>query len=332
MKLNKIQSAAYDLIKSDARFIYTLIRIQQNAKRIKSNYMMMSQPYIGIFADGAEQWCRKMKLNAPMFSAADKKYYDAVRQSHKLLELTYEEYKNKLMGHLKRSDEHFYKIRGPWQKIFGYWNFGADRCNGKFCGNTIICDMNTPLSVFSDPECGPKMKKAAEVAGRLAAFFECTKLPPFDFDKSNKTNYKDYNFSKKCPLKLKNELGFVLFSLLCNINFVIEFIDGIILEEVPQKLKFAYLQYYYLCDFIDDVNLNNGTSLTLNKSLKNPEFRNCLAHYGLGQFFKNDSEVLNNDILKGLTNKAFSKDYADVKEELYMYLKELTAQIEKILF
>ena len=70
--LNKVQKAAFDLIQSDARFIYTLVDMQNNAKNINSNYVMMSIPYIGIFADGAEQWCKKIGLNAPRFNDEEK--------------------------------------------------------------------------------------------------------------------------------------------------------------------------------------------------------------------------------------------------------------------
>ena len=73
--LNKVQKAAFDLIQSDARFIYTLVDMQNNAKNINSNYVMMSIPYIGIFADGAEQWCKKIGLNAPRFNDEEKEYY-----------------------------------------------------------------------------------------------------------------------------------------------------------------------------------------------------------------------------------------------------------------
>ena len=34
--LNKVQKAAFDLIQSDARFIYTLVDMQNNAKNINS--------------------------------------------------------------------------------------------------------------------------------------------------------------------------------------------------------------------------------------------------------------------------------------------------------
>ena len=37
--LNKVQKTAFDLIQSDARFIYTLVDMQNNAKNINSNYV-----------------------------------------------------------------------------------------------------------------------------------------------------------------------------------------------------------------------------------------------------------------------------------------------------
>mgnify|MGYP007005403194 FL=1 len=92
MRLNKVQRAAYELIQADARFLYTLVDMSQNASNISSNYIMMCQPYIGIFADGAEQWCKKLGLKAPLFNKQEKNYYDALRQSHKLLEKAYSEY------------------------------------------------------------------------------------------------------------------------------------------------------------------------------------------------------------------------------------------------
>ena len=53
--------------------------MQNNAKNINSNYVMMSIPYIGIFADGAEQWCKKIGLNAPRFNDEEKEYYEALK-------------------------------------------------------------------------------------------------------------------------------------------------------------------------------------------------------------------------------------------------------------
>lgn len=103
------------------------------------------------------------------------------------------------------------------------------------------------------------------------------------------------------------------------------------IEEIPQKFKFAYLQYYYICDFIDELNIENNTSFFINNSLKNRKFRNCLAHYGLGQFL-NDDDIIDDDILKGLTKKAFGMDYFTCKRILYGYLQDLIKQIKKYIF
>ena len=86
--LNDIQKAAYELIQADARFLYTLIVIRRKAKNISSNYLMMSQPYIGLFTDGAEQWCKKLGLGAPQFTDTEKAYYTTLRQGHKLYEMS----------------------------------------------------------------------------------------------------------------------------------------------------------------------------------------------------------------------------------------------------
>ena len=47
----------------------------------------------------------------------------------------------------------------------------------------------------------------------------------------------------------------------------------------------------------------NNIGIGLNSSLKNRGIRNCLAHYGLGQFLSED-DVIEYDVLKGLTYKA----------------------------
>ena len=75
MELNPVQKAAYELIQADARFFYSMAVIQRQEKDINSNFIMMSQPYIGLFTDGAEQWCKKIGLDAPIFTEKEKKYY-----------------------------------------------------------------------------------------------------------------------------------------------------------------------------------------------------------------------------------------------------------------
>lgn len=328
MEFNKVQNAAYELIQSDARFLYTLTDMSQNASNINSNYILMCQPYIGIFANGAEQWCKKLGLKAPSFNEREKKYYDSLRQSHKLLEKTYAEYAALLMSKLSESDQYFYSIRRLREKVFGYYNVGTDLFNGEYCGNTIFGAANMPIPLLNNQNVGIKIKDLSIIAGKLAAFFECKAFVPYLYDdKKNTVEYKDFHFFDDCPLKEKNELGVVLFSILCNINYATVFIEKFFSEEIPQKFKFAYLQYYYLCDFVNELRLAKGTNYSIDDSLQNRELRNCLAHYGLGQYLE-ENDIIEPDILKGLTVKAFNLDYFETKRQLFKHLLNLRDQIQ----
>lgn len=59
-----------------------------------------------------------------------KEYYVKLRQAHKLFEMSYEEYETLLLNKFHESDEYFYNIRSLLEKIIGYYNVGADYCNG----------------------------------------------------------------------------------------------------------------------------------------------------------------------------------------------------------
>ena len=120
MTFNKVQAAAFDLIQSDARFLYTLTDIRQKARNINSNYIMMCQPYIGIFADGAEQWCKKLKLEAPAFNQREKTYYTELRQEHKLFEKSYSEYETLLLEKFQERDNYLNSIHRIREKILRY--------------------------------------------------------------------------------------------------------------------------------------------------------------------------------------------------------------------
>ena len=326
--MNKVQKTAYELIREDARFIYALTHISQNAKNIDSNYICMSLPYIGLFADGAEQWGKKVKLDTPRFNNEEKRFYEQVRQAYKLFEKSYEEYENLLLKKLSESEDYFYSIRSLIEKILGYYNVGTDLCNNKFCGNTILCSMYSPKKILGND--GVWLRNISVVVGELAGFYGGADLPVYRYNDDLVIGYEDYHFYKNSPLKINNDFGFVLFSILCSINYVIEFIENYFIDEIPQKFKFAYLQYYYLCNFIKQVNAKQNTNFDIDNSLYDRKFRNCLAHYGLGQYI-GESEIDSDDVLKGLTNKAFGKDYLTAKEELYKILKDLADQIEEMI-
>ncbi len=329
--MNTIQRAALTLIQEDARFLYAITDIYQYATNINSNYICMSTPYIGLFAEGSEQWCRKVGLNAPAFTPAEKAYYVQLRQAHKLFGLNYDDFVALHNKKFLESDEYFYSIRRLREKILGYYNIGTDLCENEYCGNTILCAMYSPINTLGNDKAGPWVRDMSCVAGKLASYFGCLDFPVYKYNDNLDVRYEDYHFYKYSPLRKKDNLGILLFSILCSINYVIEFIDNYFIEEIPQKLKYAYIQYYYLCDFIKELNIKNNINLNLNTQLYDRNFRNCLAHYGLGQYMK-EADIIIDDPLKGLTNKAFKMNYFDTKKILYEILKKLVIQIKSEIF
>lgn len=328
--LNRVQNAAFALIREDARFLITLVDIFQNAKNVDNNYISMALPYIGIFADGAEQWGRKVGLQVSEFSREEKNYYSIIRDGHKLFEKSYDDLQNSLQEKLKESDDYFYNIRSTKEKIIGYQNFGVDKVKGQYCGNTILCAAYNPFSPFISSS-GPKVKRLSEVAGNLAAFYCGDTEMPYQYSEILTVTYDDFHFNKNSPICIKSFDGFILFSILCNINYVTVFVENFFTEEIVQKVKFSYLQYYYLCKFVKEFNAYTDYELVLNNSLYDKKFRNCLAHYGLGQFLE-ESDLNEEDPLKGLTKKAFNLNYFDIKNILYEYLTDLANQIKEIIF
>lgn len=303
----------------------------KNDQRMVYTYFCMSIPYIGIFVDGAEQWSKKMKLNSPRFTTVEKDFYSQLRLSHKLFEKSYNEYEELLMSEFDKSDNYFASNCSFLEKVIGYHNVGTDSCNGEFCGNTLLYSMYIPLEIFGNCDVGKMVNELSVVAGKLAVFFECTTFPVFRYRCDLLEKSKDYHFYNSSPMRMNDSLGQVLFSILCSINYAVEFVENCFFEEIPQKLKFAYLQYYYLCDFIHELNNIKQMDFYIDNSYYNKDFRNCLAHYGLGQYLTED-EIFTGDILKGLTFKAFGKDYISVKRDINETLKNLTEQIKGKIF
>ena len=327
--LNKVQEKSYKLIQADARFIYTLAKIIKSPHAPKSNYIMMLQPFIGLFADGSEQWGKKVKIGTPLFSVEEKKHYTELRNSIKIFELSYRELNDMLKKSLCDSEKYFYDTRTFMSKLSGlYYNAGVDIQGNDFCGNTILCSIFAPFYKFENEQYGEYAKSMSVVAGQLAAMYGANKMSLYAVDNSMKFRYEDYHFFKKCPAYIKTYDDFSLFSILCNVNFIRIFINQNFTDDFPSKLRFAYLQYYYLTGLIPEINQEIKTNFSINTQYKNDNFRNCMAHYGLGVALK-ESDIIENDMFFGLTNVLLGMPYSKIKAQIYAELDSFSDQLTR---
>lgn len=326
-----VQRAAISLIQNDLKYLYTVIKkVNPNA----SNYIPSLQPYMGVIIDGVEDWIKsfnnssKIKLEMPLFTENEQIYYEEMRNSIKMWQRDYTEIYELLQYSYKRSDEYFSNICKPIAKQMKWYDiFGVDRANGVICGNTILCQYYSPRFSFGNNN-GVYIKTMAEIGGKYIWLFDATE--EYMFNDMINFDTKDYGGFQKSPVGNHFSDKFVLFSILCQINFVIHCVDNWIQEEVSTKLRFAYLLYYSLLHIIPQINSKIGINLYIDPKWQSREFRNAMAHYKLGVALK-EIELIIDDTLFGLTQKYFNEDYLTVKQSIIFELKSIAFQIGEFL-
>ncbi len=329
--LTEQQRASLKLLQNDLRFIYMLAT---KHNKLQSNYTVSSLPYIGVIVDGAEDWIdsynksHKCGFDVPTFTAEEQDFYTKMRSSIKLWDLSYDDVYKKLETAYIESDAYFSSICKPFAKQLKLYDiFGVDVVQGKYCGNTILCNIYTP-DYRLDMADGERIKRLSEFAGRYVALFGATK--EYLLDDTLEFHTVDYGGFRKSPVGNEFCDKFVLFSMLCQINYILKCIDAFILEETTTKLRFAYILYYYAAGILPEINMKMSTCFSIDTRWISREFRNSMAHYKLGKALK-EQEMVFDDPFYGLTQKYLDTDYYTAKQAVMNALKALANQLEEYL-
>lgn len=282
--LSKTEQVTLELIQSDLQFLYT---VYQNKLVSGSSYFVALLPYMGMIIDGCETWSNKvdkLKLHSLKFSKEEQYYYSELRNSIKLWETSFEDLNVLLKKKYNESDIYFSNCCNSIVKDLKLYDIlGTYLINGRYCDNTILDMLFVPNFDYSGID-GEYIKRMFTFSGKIITLFGMNKEPMLKTDDSILFDNKDYGGFVKSPTGNNFSEKFVLFSVLCSINFIIYGIDKYILPEVTTKLRFAYIQYYYLMEQIPQINKHFNTQFYMNSKWLDPKnkFRNCMAHYGIG--------------------------------------------------
>ena len=177
---------------------------------------------------------------------------------------------------------------------------------------------------------GEEIRNLSEIAGRYAGtFLSLIEKVGYKLKSHLQFVSKDFGGFKKLSIQ-KNMDYFVLFSLLCQIQFVLYCIDQYIEEECSTKLRFAYLQYYYTNIILSEANERLGTEFYIDNTFISSKFRNAMAHYKLGVSLK-AKDLKIDDCFLGLTQKYFHSDYMTVKTAIINSLYDVSRQLNAFL-
>lgn len=329
--LTQQQTISISLIQNDLRFLFTVIN---NREQLKSNYIVSLMPYLGVIIDGTEDWLQaynrssKHKLIVPTFCIQEHTFYQEMRSSIKMWHIDYGELYLKLKSLYEKSDKYFASLCHPIAKALRLYDvFGTDLVNGQYCGNTILCALYFPQYKFSSNnlQYGELIKKMAEIGGKYISIFGATK--EYSIDTSMVFSYVDYGGFIKSPVGNHFSDKFVLFSLLCQIQFALLCINEFITEECTTKLRFLYLQYYYSVSAIKKYNIKTGANLYIDNRWISDGFRNAMAHYKVGVALKTN-EIIVGDPLFGLVQKFLNCDYFTLKNAIKTILESTAQQIK----
>ncbi len=333
IQLNRQQTIAVSLIQNDMRFLYTLIK---EAKSWDYNYIMSAMPFIGVIVDGAEDWMKAYKNSTGddswtvNFTEEEQKYYEELRGVIKIWGEDYESVYSLLNQKYIESDKYFSnccKRIAKWLKWYDI--FGTLNIDGEYCGNTILYSCYIPQYEYKSSEDKKEyIIKMSDVAGKYIVLFNAMQ----EYKTATGKEFKNFDYGGfvKSPVGNKFSEKFVLFSLLCQLQFVLVGVEELILEECSTKLRIEYLQYYYTAKFIKEFNENSKVKLQFDDKWFLDDFRNAMAHYKVGVALKSD-EIVYNDLLYGFTQKFFDCDYLTLKKEVIANLNLVANQIKTML-
>lgn len=329
--LNDIQKAALSLIRCDLSYLYTVVKTI-NPK--ESNYLPSLLPYIALIIDGTEDWISainnsaKVKIEAPLFNDQEKHFYETARSCLKLFDMPYEDVFSVLQNIYNESDKYFSNLCKPIAKRLRLYDiFGVDHVNNHICGNTILCSYYAPDYDFYNYN-GIFVKETSVISGKYIRLLNGMNLLPIN--PLLKFDTFDYGGFFKSPVGNTFSDKFILFSIMCQVNFIIYCVDNYIVSETPTKLRLAYILYYYICGILPVINRVNQSSFTIDTKWISSDFRNSMAHYKLGVYLCSSDMVID-DPMWGITQKAFGCNYNVIKKAILEELYGLSLQIERYL-
>lgn len=104
---------------------------------------------------------------------------------------------------------------------------------------------------LGDSEYGPNLRDMAVIGGKYIPTFYA--MDAYEINTNLNFHHYDYGGFVKSPVGNEFSYLFVLLSILCQVNFVLYGVDQYIVPEIPTKLRFAYILYYYLCDILPKI-------------------------------------------------------------------------------
>jgi len=282
-------------------------------------------PFLSVYVDGVAKWSIVALKQSDPFNKEEKQVYSAIRQGIKLFENDMNTNISAIRDEMAIHEESFLPE-----------HFGDMICDGHIIGNTYLIGLYLDITrlkrVYKDAvdiknlkyeneNFGQLLKSICVVGGQIIGLnavrkrnlcFKTIKIDQNDLFLFDNSAYKITNYSDVCWL-----------NLLCQINYILYFLNRLTDNKDFFVFRCAYIVYYYALKIINSAD----NEINADYKWENSIFRNALAHYGIKQTL-GKNKFIPSDIFGGLTNYFFNLPYEDLYDYIINELFNISSQLE----
>ncbi len=293
-------------------------------------FVLASAPYMCLVTNEAYEWCKKSQISLNPFLS--KELLENIRARAKLFSndtiVRFNDQRLIIENIIKIEHAYYEKLAKQCCANFLIDDVGTYLLNNRYIGNTIQYAYD--FYPFSKPnrsiyESVDEIKAfSAEIGSMLQEIIvaltgKAYKIPQTMYTTQSHT-YKDFNFQNK----FKETNNVLMFSLVCRINFLLNFFKKMCPQDSMLYLRLIYITFYSLKSELKNMKMDCSNIF---ENCFDKNFRNCMAHYSLYQKIGR-TEINASATGYGLIEKYFSIDYFELVRTIECKLNLVLSELE----
>jgi|GEM_PF-5431920 len=319
--MDAVQKKVKQFIEIESEFLYNFIVHMPESQRALGILGLF--PFLSVYVDGVPKWYSIVANRSIPFTKEEKQVYSSIRQGIKLFENDIKANVSILKDEMNVHEETF---------LPDY--FGDLICDGHIIGNSYLTGIYINISKlretfnikslnYGDSGLNQLLKNVACVGGKIIEQY-ATKRRDLCLRSIN-IDQNDLFLFNNSKYRIKELLDVCYLNLLCQINYILYFLNKLTNNRDFFVFRCAYIVYYYALGFIED-----NIEINADNKWKNTLFRNAIAHYGI-KMALGKNKLIPSDIFGGLTKYYFNLPYNELYDSIINELFKLSSQLEKTL-
>ena len=318
--MDNIQKKVKQIIEAESEFLYNFVVYMPDEQKPLGVLGLL--PFLSVYVDGVAKWSMVALKRSNPFSSQQKQAYPAIRQGIKLFENSLDANIAIITAEMENHEE-----------SFSSEYFGDMVCNGHIICNTYLSGIYLNITKLKEiygidglnykgDALGPLLQDMTFVGGRIVDI-NATQKRNLSFNNIH-IEQNDLYLYDNAIYNMKNIADVCWLNLLCQVNYVLYFMNKLTDKRDFFVFRCAYIVYYYAIKTIENAEIE----FDIDKKWADTKFRNALAHYGI-KMALGKNKLISSDVFGGLTNYYFDLSYDELYDSIIDELFDLSSQLEK---